>query len=112
MSLAALRLYVAKNPSALLLVVLGLLLFGTGWYVGRAMSPYYAAHPIVFNEGNGAEDAIATTAELLTLQQQGTAARLAQATPTPTEQVAGVTTESPTPTAAVGESIPVATTTD
>lgn len=34
-------------------VLLLLLTFAAGWQLGRVMSPYYAAHPIVFQETAG-----------------------------------------------------------
>lgn len=35
------------------LVLAFLLTFAAGWQLGRVMSPYYAAHPIVFQEAPG-----------------------------------------------------------
>lgn len=64
-----------------------LLTFIAGWYTGRAMSPYYAAAPIVF-DAHGAQSSGSTT-ELVALKAAGSAPRAqedspAAATPAPT----------------------------
>lgn len=41
---------VARHRSKLGVVVTSLLLFLSGWQFGRITSPYYAAHPIVFQD--------------------------------------------------------------
>jgi|GEM_PF-673866 len=69
------------------LLVAGIMLFAAGWQLGRVMSPYYAAHSIVFTEvaANDAGNPLA----LQQLREQG----LAKASPIPTvntPQVAGV----------------------
>ncbi len=77
--------------------VAALVIFGTGWQLGRVMSPYYAAHPIVFEDNHGADVASAggSIEQLTSLREAGTAqAALADApavvSPTPTAVVAGV----------------------
>ena len=39
-----------QHRSRLALVLVGLLIFAAGWQLGRVMSPYYAARPIVFED--------------------------------------------------------------
>lgn len=46
---------------------LGLLLFAVGWQAGRVTSPYYAAHPIIFEDSQPA----GSRGELTTLREQG-----------------------------------------
>jgi hypothetical protein len=74
-------------------LLLALLIFAAGWQTGRVMSPYYAAHPIVFEERKcpGCSSVGGTVQELESLRQQGIAIRqmeespaLAQASPQPT----------------------------
>ena len=71
-------------------VVIGALLFGAGWQTGRVMSPYYAAHPIVFEEGVGAP-VNGTREQLQALADEGEALR----TPAPSTRVAGTSTPVP-----------------
>lgn len=66
------------------LVLMLLLTFAAGWQLGRVMSPYYAAHPIVFQEALG-QPSPNVQAKLQQLQQA--------ATPQPT--VAAAATASP-----------------
>lgn len=69
------------------LLIAGIVLFAAGWQLGRVMSPYYAAHPILFTEG-GSVDA-GNPLALQQLREQG----LAKASLIPTvnaPQVAGV----------------------
>ena len=59
-----------KHKSWLGPLIVGGVLFIAGWFTGRAMSPYYAAHPIVFDEkaeenvsaGGAVEDLVALQA--------------------------------------------------
>lgn len=48
--LTSLRVMLQRLGPRLSLVIIGLLLFIAGWQLGRVMSPYYAAHPIVFKD--------------------------------------------------------------
>lgn len=66
-----------KHKHRLGSVAIGLILFLAGWQVGRVTSPYYAAHPIVFEDRDcpGCPDSGGETAALQELQQQGVAQR-------------------------------------
>lgn len=41
---------VLSNRGVVFSIIAGLALFVVGWHTGRVMSPYYAAHPIVFED--------------------------------------------------------------
>jgi hypothetical protein len=73
MSLTSLRVALHKHRLWLAPAVLGLILFMTGFQLGKITSPYYASHPLIFNdvnqEGSGEE--------LATLQEQGHEQRVA-----------------------------------
>lgn len=82
--------------------IIGILLFAAGWQFGRVTSPYYASHPIVFQEAPGTSpDANAGSVEaLVALKEAGEGSA----------QVAAAITTSPEPS--MGESIlPSSTTT-
>lgn len=50
-------------------IVTALIVFLAGWQTGRVMSPYYAAHPIVFTESTGNQtDSGGTAQDLIALQ--------------------------------------------
>lgn len=74
--------------------VAGFLLFAAGWHTGRVTSPYYAAHPIIFNDDGGGSG---SRGELTTLREQGLQNAIPSGTPfiTPsiTPAVAGATVE-------------------
>lgn len=72
----------------------GILLFAAGWQLGRVMSPYYAAHPIVFSD-NPRPAAGGTPQEIANLRQEGESLKVeAEAKPSSPAQpvVAGVKT--------------------
>lgn len=48
--LTSLRVFIERLGARAGFIILGLLLFIAGWQTGRVMSPYYAAHPIIFKE--------------------------------------------------------------
>lgn len=75
-------------------LVVALLLFGVGWQLGRVMSPYYAAQPIVFNDATCAPSASpGDPAALLDLRNQGIALREGTNDPSsPAPKVAGEVT--------------------
>ncbi len=50
MSPASFWVVLKSKRHVLINIFLGLLIFGVGWQLGRAMSPYYTAHPIVFED--------------------------------------------------------------
>ena len=50
MDYTSLSVFMQKNKGWLGPAVLALLTFIAGWHTGRVMSPYYAAHPIVFED--------------------------------------------------------------
>ena len=58
-------------------VLLGILLFASGWQLGRAMSPYYDSRPIVFQdrECTNCASSGGSVAELQDIQEQGIASR-------------------------------------
>lgn len=58
----AARLHGGKLSAA----ALGVLLFAAGWQAGRFTSPYYSAHPIIFEDS-----ASGSRGELTTLREQG-----------------------------------------
>ncbi len=70
---ASLRILLKKHGRLLSNSALALLIFAAGWQLGRAMSPYYAAHPIIFEDRNCANCSSSggTSEELVSLQQQG-----------------------------------------
>lgn len=71
-----------KFGGALLLTVLT---FGAGWQLGRVMSPYYAAHPIVFQEAAGVPTPNAQALQALQIKPS----------PTPAATVAAAATTTP-----------------
>lgn len=83
--LTSLWVFVQRHGHRAGLVALGLLLFIAGWQTGRVMSPYYAAHPIVF------QDVVANNIG----DPQALVALQAQASATPA--VAAATTGQPAP---------------
>lgn len=97
MSPRAWWLLLTTNQKVVLQLLLGLLLFATGWQLGRVMSPYYAAHPIVFEE-HGSE-AGGNPEELVELLEEGTieSPKLKAQNPKPGEwasgEVAGAVTQ-------------------
>lgn len=56
-------------------VLAGILLFLAGWQLGRVTSPYYASHPIVFQEQSGESCGTpgGSVTELKNLEQAGVA---------------------------------------
>lgn len=82
----------------------GLLLFVAGWFTGRGMSPYYAAHPIVFTEQKqeaGAPSSGGTAEALIALRQQG----IDQANKKDGNTLAEATPQSSTPVPTVAAAI-------
>lgn len=74
MDFTSLWAFLQQHKSRLTLIPLGIILFAAGWQTGRVTSPYYAAHPIVFEdrqcpESCGTSGGSAT--ELQTLQEEG-----------------------------------------
>lgn len=108
MNLATLWLLLTKRSEIMLLLIAGLVLFAAGWHLGRVMSPYYAAHPLIFQEADGSQaSASSDPAALLALQDEGTDQpdqQLAAPQSTPSTAVAGTTTDTDTTQApTVGE---------
>ena len=56
----------------LYLAITALAIFMGGWQAGRVMSPYYAAHPITFNEAPGVP-APSPETDLIALREAGQA---------------------------------------
>ncbi|HLD26040.1 MAG TPA: hypothetical protein VJC05_03290 [Candidatus Andersenbacteria bacterium] len=93
MDLTRLWALAVQHSRTLSLALSALLIFAAGWLLGRAMSPYYAASPIVF-EDKQCEACTAgqgTSEQLQALQEQGRG-----------EQVAAPPAASPTPGAVAG----------
>ena len=63
---------VARHRSKLGIILTSLLLFLAGWQFGRITSPYYAAHPIIFQDRAGSGSGGSLT-ELTALQDEGRA---------------------------------------
>lgn len=80
--LTSLRVLIQQNGHRAGLVALGFLLFLAGWQTGRVMSPYYAAHPIIFKDvvANNTGD----PQTLVALQVSSTPAVAAASTDQPT----------------------------
>ena len=83
MSLGAWWLALKTNKKLVLNILVGVALFAAGWQLGRVMSPYYAAHPIIFQE-NGSV-AGGSPDELVELLEEGRASTAASSK----QQVAG-----------------------
>jgi hypothetical protein len=82
MSLASLWVTWKQHQHRIGSVVVGLLLFAAGWQTGRVMSPYYASHPIVFEEAAGeANTNNGSVDELVALQAAGQPGLPAKALP-------------------------------
>ena len=104
MDFTGLWVFLQKHKNHLTLLPLGILLFAAGWQTGRVTSPYYAAHPIVFEDRECPESCGTSgggMAELQALQAEGRAAG-ASLTPgvdlsapsvSPAPAVAGASTE-------------------
>jgi len=67
-------------------ILIGALLFGSGWQMGRVMSPYYATEAVTFTAAPG-EGAVGPVSpeQLTALREAG----IAQQTPVPSTKVAG-----------------------
>jgi hypothetical protein len=50
MDIKSLWILVKSHRETLSTIVIGIVLFGAGWQLGRVMSPYYASNPITFND--------------------------------------------------------------
>lgn len=93
LDLTSLWVFYQKHKQGAGQLLVGVLLFAAGWQLGRVMSPYYAVHPIVFND-NGRPAAGGAMQELVALKQEGEQ-RQAQApvsSAVPAPSVAGTTT--------------------
>lgn len=73
LDLTTLWAWLQKNKHHAGKLILALLIFVVGWQTGKIMSPYYAAHPIVFEDKPCDTQASSggTPAELTTLQEEG-----------------------------------------
>lgn len=62
-----------KHRSKLGYMIAGLLLFIAGWHTGKVTSPYYASHPIVFQDvpADATKISGGTVEELVALREQG-----------------------------------------
>lgn len=100
MDSTALWAFIQQKTHSVLYVVVALFIFIAGWQMGRVMSPYYASHPIVFQDvacPQPVAGGAGTAAALADLQEQGRDLRAAQQSPA--AQVAGIQekVESPAP---------------
>jgi hypothetical protein len=50
MDIMSLWVLIKSRRETLSTIVIGIVLFGAGWQLGRVMSPYYVSHPITFND--------------------------------------------------------------
>ncbi len=102
MDLSTYWAFLQRHKSKTSQLLLLLIFFAGGWQLGKVTSPYYAAHPIVF-EDNACDRVGGTTEELSALKEQG----VAQREPVKEEQVAenkGVSSQ-PSPAAVAGTQI-------
>lgn len=87
---------VSQQKKALVLhAALALVIFIAGWLIGRGMSPYYAAHPIVFEEQQCVGPIAGGAEQLAALREQGSSARAADVSASPQATVAAAQTTSP-----------------
>jgi len=108
MSLASLWVTWKRHHQRIGYGVVGLLLFAAGWQAGRVTSPYWASHPIVFEEApgvtnNGSAEALGALQEAGLIKSQ--TAQEEQQKGSATAEVAAATTASPT--LLVGETTPL-----
>jgi hypothetical protein len=78
--------FLQQHKSRLVLIPLGILLFAAGWQTGRVTSPYYALHPIVFEDRQCPEscgNSGGTAAELEALKKAGQGSAVAEIAATP-----------------------------
>jgi hypothetical protein len=85
-------------------IIVGLLLFVAGWQFGRVTSPYYASHPIVFQEAPDPATGGASTPPNVNNGSVEALGALKEAgeQKSETAQVAAATTISPAPSPAMG----------
>lgn len=107
MDLTTLWVFRQKNKYLPFLALLGLLLFGSGWQLGKIMSPYYAASPIVFEEKTCPDYQNGNPAAFEALKEEGIAQRqpatkTAETSPSSAPQVAGAKEETATKQRFVG----------
>lgn len=81
----SLWVFFQKHKHRLGSAIAGILLFAAGWQTGRVMSPYWAAHPIIFEDQPSSGG---TAEELSSLRQ---------------EQENTATVQNPTPTVAAAQ---------
>ncbi|MFH1354284.1 MAG: hypothetical protein ABIH36_03260 [bacterium] len=110
--LTTLWAWLQKNKRHAGKLILALLIFAVGWQLGKVMSPYYASHPIIFQDRpcvEGASSSGGSQVELQALQEQGrgeppstsaesageTPAAAAGKTPEPAGKTLGVNEETP-----------------
>jgi len=104
MDSTALWAFIQQKAHGLVYVVVAVAIFIAGWQMGRVMSPYYASHPIVFQDVACPRPAGAnagSTAALADLQEQGRVLRAEDESPV--AQVAGIQEKAESPSPEVGE---------
>lgn len=71
--LTTLWAWLQKNKQHAGKLIVALLIFAVGWQTGKVMSPYYTAHPIIFEDKPCENQASSggSQEELVDLQQQG-----------------------------------------
>lgn len=92
---STLRLFWHKYRRAASSGTVALLMFAVGWHLGRVTSPYYAAHPIIFQDNTSAS-LDGSRNELSKLQRASQPAESAQPS---SAAVAGATADAPSPAA-------------
>jgi hypothetical protein len=71
MDLTTLWVFTRTHRTTALSLLIGLVLFAAGWQLGRVMSPYYAAQPIVFSEAPAASTAATSEVSVASLAALG-----------------------------------------
>ena len=77
MDLTSLWVFIQRNKKHVGTLIFGALLFVAGWQLGKVTSPYYAAHPIVFEDRqcDQCSSSGGTPEELTQLKEAGIAER-------------------------------------
>lgn len=99
--LTSLWAFYQKNKQSAGQALVGILLFAAGWQLGHVMSPYYAAHPIVFSD-NARQAVGGSQQELVALQKEGKDMQ-AQAAAKAAPAVAGIRQEGAAPAEALAK---------
>jgi hypothetical protein len=97
--LTELWVIIRKKPNLIWQLLFSVAVFALGWQLGKISSPYYASHPIIFQESgtSNLSENSNNNQELMDLKQEGIELRESKKTPgpspSPSTEVAGVTVE-------------------